>query len=165
MFVMMKHYQVHSEKTRQGQGVQKKLSTLLHKMYIYVIDVWNISMILVNGWLSNVRFENLWISSVKKRFRSTTLKFVWLFLFGFFWYEVINYLRYSNWFKKETSLTLESNSETYSKPPRWRFLQKKWTTFNFWLFFAKSFISDVRQDSEFTSEAINDLLKKLHLRC
>ena len=24
MFVMMKHYQVHSEKTRQGQGVQNK---------------------------------------------------------------------------------------------------------------------------------------------
>ena len=44
-------------------------------------------------------------------------------------------------------------------------LQKSWTTFCFWLFLAKSLILDIWQDSEFASEASNNLRMKLHLSC
>ena len=44
---------------------------------------WSISMILANVRLRKVRFENSWNSSVSQQFRSTILKFDWLFLFGF----------------------------------------------------------------------------------
>ena len=37
--------------------------------------------------------------------------------------------------------------------------------FRFWTIFAKSSILGIWQDSEFASEASNDLQKKLHLSC
>ena len=70
-------------------------------MFVYV---WNISWILIlaNVWLLNVKFENVWISSVKQHFRSTILKFA-LLSFWFFLVEVTCHLWHSYWFKNETS--------------------------------------------------------------
>ena len=80
--------------------------------------------------------------------------------------SVICYLWYSNWFKNETSLILNTNSEAYSEPCQTSKMEIFAKIVNgFWLFFAKNFILDVWKDSEFASEASNDLRKKFHLRC
>ena len=102
----------------------------------------NISVILANVWPRNIRCEYLWISSVSQHFRWTILKFSWLFLFVFFsWKTVICYLWYLNWFKNETSLTLEANLETYSEPcqiSKMEVFAKKVNAFRFWLFLLKA---------------------------
>ena len=81
---------------------------------------------------------------------------------------VICYLWYSNWFKNETSLTLEANSEAYSEPcqtSKMEVFTKIVNGFSFLTIFAKSSILDVWQDSEFPCKPRKDLRKKLHLRC
>ena len=72
-------------------------------------------MILANVWMSNVRFENLWIRSFQQYFCSTILKFRGLFRFVFP-SRRLSVSWYLNWFKNEISLTLEANSEVYWEP-------------------------------------------------
>ena len=74
--------------------------------------------------------------------------------------SVICYLWYSNWFKNETSLTLNTNSEAYSEPCQTSKMEIFAKIMNgFWLFLQKT------PSSEFASEASIDLRKKFHLRC
>ena len=104
--------------------------------------VWNVSMILSNVWLRNARFKNLLITSVEQHFRSTILKFDWLFLFGFS-QQVICYLGYSNWCKYETSVTLKANSKAYFEPcqsSKMEVFIKIVNGFSFLIIFAKSFM-------------------------
>ena len=63
---------------------------------------------------------------------------------------------------------MEANSEAYSEPCQTTKIEvfaKKVNSFSFFTIFAKSSILDVEQDSEFASEASNDLHKKLFLSC
>ena len=110
------------------------------KWYIYVF--WNISMILANVWLRNVR---LGIHSFP-----------------------ICYLWYSNWFKNETSVTLDANlAEVNSEPCQTSKIEvstKIVRGFSFWTIFTKSSILDLWQDSKIDFEPSNDLRKKLRLR-
>ena len=75
----------------------------------------------------------------------------------------ICYLWYSNWFKNETSLTLEANSEAYSEPCQTSKIEVFAQIVNgFWFLtiFAKSPILDVWSDSEFASEASYNFAEK-----
>ena len=86
----------------------------------------------------------------------------------FGWLKVICYHWYLNWFKNKTSLTLKANLEAYSEPcqtSKMEISAKIVNSFLFFTSFAKSSILDVEQDSEFVSEASNDLHKKLFLSC
>ena len=77
--------------------------------------------------------------------------------------KVICYLWYSNWFKNETSLTLEANSEICSEPCQTSNIEVFAQIVNgikFLTIFAKSFILDVWQDSEFASKARYDFAEK-----
>ena len=58
---------------------------------------------------------NVWLPTLEQHFRSTILKFVWLFKLVFPSRRMISYLWYWYWFKNESSLNLEVNSETYSE--------------------------------------------------
>ena len=63
---------------------------------------------------------------------------------------------------------MKANSEAYSEPcqtSKKEFYAKIVNGFLFLSIFPKSSVTDVWQDSEFTSEASNDLRKKLPLRC
>ena len=63
---------------------------------------------------------------------------------------------------------MEASSEAYLEPCqtfKMEFFAKIVSGFSFFILFAKSFIIDVWQDSEFASEASNDLRKKLHVSC
>ena len=83
-------------------------------------------------------------------------------------YLVICYLWYSNWFKNETFVTLEGNSEAYSEPcqtSKTEVFTKIVNAFSFFTNFAKSSILGVWQDSEFPRKPGKDLREKLHFRC
>ena len=78
------------------------------------------------------------------------------------------FLRYSNWFENETSVTLEGFSEAYSEPcqtSKMEVFTKIVSSFLLLTIFTKSSILDVWQDFEQASSPSNDLQKKLHLRC
>ena len=120
-------------KNKAGAKCVKRTLDVKCKLH-YVF--WNISMILANVWLRNVRFENLLISFVKQHFRPSLLKFDWLFLFGFFLVGYMLPLIFR--FKNDTYVTLEANFQNLAKHPRWRFLQNELLAFRFWLFLQKA---------------------------
>ena len=80
----------------------------------------------------------------------------------------ICYLWYSNWFKNETSVTLDDNlAEVNSEPCQTSKIEvstKIVHGFSFWTIFTKSSILDLWQDSKIDFEPSNDLRKKLRLR-
>ena len=86
------------------------------------------------------------------------------FFLVYLWIDIQTDLR----FKNGTSVTLEDNSEAYSKPcqtSKMEVFAKIMNGFSFLVIFAKSSILDVQQYSELASEASKDLQKKLHLSC
>ena len=123
---------------------------------------WNISMILANVWPRNVRLKNWRISSF--RFRSIILVFGW----HFFLFFPSRRLSVAIWFKHETYLTLEASSEAYSEQcqtSKMEVFAKIVNGFSLFTVLCKKLHLRCWQDSEFASEASNDLWKKLHLSC
>ena len=68
---------------------------------------WNISMTLAGVWLRNLRFENLWISSVQQNVRSTNSK-VQVALSSWFFASrsSVTLIIFKTCFKNEASVTL-----------------------------------------------------------
>ena len=86
------------------------------------------------------------------------------FFLVYLWIDIQTDLR----FKNGTSVTLEDNSEAYSKPCQTSKMEvstKIVNGFSFLTIFVKIIILDVWQDSEFPCKPRKGLRKKLHLRC
>ena len=101
-------------------------------------------------------------------------RFRWLFLFVFFLVKVICYLWFSKRFKNETSLTLQANSEAYSKPltalsfklfwqkaPSEMFRKILSSPLNRVVICGKSSVSDYFQGFEFVFVAFNYFRKSV----
>ena len=128
---------------------------------------WNISWILATVWLRNARVENVWISSVWKRFRSTFVK-----LFRSF-YLVFPGRRLSITFDIQIDLKLKHSwkplqryTQNHVKHPIWRFCVNNWQLHlrclaRFWIHLCSSYKLVKKAPSQIFDRIMNSLWQPL----